>query len=326
MQRTAMVIAGCLLLACGVSGDADPVSGSHASSALTPAAIDPGTGSPAQARDSVRARSAAEVSVCHRAGERWVPLSLPEAAVKSHVGNHGDFVYDVSAGECCTDADCGAGLSCTVGLVAESFFFGMCPTAAGGTINDPVGFLLAMGLFGSANGTTPPLAATLIRDATNNQYSFRFSVNAMSFTVALANFVGSETELGSETQVFVTFPARNAGLIKFNEALFVSYLNLNFRLSPTDEVAFATATVNLINATVANFTLDINSSDPETYPVVFLDSGGSYSVLGIRGVYVQPTSYIGNGSGPAGFYLGLLNGSVTANVLVFREAVYDVRL
>ena len=201
----------------------------------------------------------------------------------------------------------------------------MCSRAYLPGTTDPVGFLLAMGVFGAVGGITPPIAGTLIRDA-NGQYSFRFSVNDMLFTVALANFVGSETELGSETQVFVTFPARNAGLIKFNEALFISYLNLNFRLSPTDEVAFATATVNLINATVANFTLDINSSDPETYPVVFLDSGGSYSVLGIRGVYVQPTSYIGNGSGPAGFYLGFLNGSVTANVLVFREAVYDVSL
>ncbi len=312
MQRTVMTVVGYLLLACGAPNDAGLLNGSDASSALT---LGP------------HATSSAEIPVCHHAGGRWVPLTLPVAAVKSHVGNHGDFVYDVSAGQCCTDEDCGAGRSCrlSVGLDGESQV-GMCSRAYLPGATDPVGFLLAVGVFGAAGGITPPIAGTLTRDATTNQYSLRFSVNAMLFTVALANFVGSETELGSETQVFVTFPARNAGLIKFNEALFISYLNLNFRLSPTDELAFATATVNLINATVANFTLDINSSDPETYPVVFLDSGGSYSVLGIRGVYVQPTSYIGNGSGPAGFYLGLLNGSVTANVLVFREAVYDVRL
>ena len=41
---------------------------------------------------------------------------------------------------------------------------------------------------------------------------------------------------------------------------------------------------------------------------------------------MQPTSYIGNGSGPAGFYMNLPNGAIITNVLVFREAVYDVRL
>jgi hypothetical protein len=299
---------------------------------LTPAAIDPGTGSTAWDGDSVRASSAAEVSVCHRASERWVPLSLPEAAVKSHVGNHGDFVYDVSAGQCCTDEDCGAGPSCrlSVGLDGESQI-GMCSRAYLPGPTDPTAFLLAMGLFGAVDGTTPPIAATLSRatDDQGDHYSLRFPVNGILLNVALAKFVpssGTGLELNSLMPVFVTFPARNAGLITFDAASFKSYLNLKFPLTPTETELFGTATVDLINATVANFTLDVIPSDPETYPVVFLDSGGSYSVLGIRGVYVQPTSYIGAGNGPAGFYLGLLNGGITANVLVFREAVYDVRL
>ena len=314
MLRAVMAVAGCLLLACGAPNDADPVSGSHASSALT---------------SEPHARSAAEVSVCHRAGERWVPLSLPEAAVKSHVGNHGDFVYDVSAGQCCTDEDCGAGPSCrlSVGLDGESQI-GMCSRAYLPGPTDPKGFLLAMGLFGAVGGITPPITGDLSRDA-NGQYSLRFALNGILAQVALANFVpssGTGLELNSLMPVLVTFPARNAGLITFDAASFKSYLNLKFRLTPTETELFGTATVDLINATVANFTLDVIPSDPEAYPVVFLDSGDSYSVLGIRGVYVQPTSYIGNGSGPAGFYLGFLNGSVTANILVFREAVYDVRL
>src|SRR5512140_3678279 len=138
MQRTAMAIVGCLLLACGALDDADPMSGSYASSALN---LEP------------HARSAAEVPVCHHAGGRWVPLRLPEAAVKSHVGNHGDFVYDSSAGQCCTDADCGPGLSCrhALGLDGETLV-GMCPKAGGGMMTDPRGLLLAMGLFGAVGG------------------------------------------------------------------------------------------------------------------------------------------------------------------------------
>lgn len=315
MQRTAIAIAGCLLLACGARDDASPVSGPHASSALTLES---------------HARSAAEVSVCHHAGGRWVPLSLPEAAVKSHVGKHGDFVYYVSAGECCTDADCGAGLACTVALNGDRFI-GMCPRASGGTINDPIGFLLALGLFGSANGITPPLDATLIRGSqdTSNQYSLRFTLNGGLAEVPLANWVLKSAEdlsEGSWTPVSVTFPARSAGLTKFDPSTFVSYLNLNIKLYPSDPELLGTGTVNLINASVADFTLEIMDTNPETYPIVFPNSGGSYSILGIRGVYVQPTSYIGDGTGPAGFHVTLPNGAIITNLLVFREAVYDVRL
>lgn len=237
MQRTALPLAACLLLACGAPDESHPTSGAHASSALTPAAIDPGTAT-AQARDSVRARSAAEVSVCHRAGERWVPLSLPEAAVESHVGNHGDFVYDASAGQCCTDEDCGAGRSCrlSAGLDGESLI-GMCSNAGQAGPTDPIAFLLAMGLFGAVDGTSPPLAASLIRttDDQGGHYSLRFAVNGIYLVnVALAQFVPSSgtTLDSSETQVFVTFPQRNAGLITFDAASFKSYLNLNFKFSP----------------------------------------------------------------------------------------------
>lgn len=313
MQRTAISLAGCLLLACGALDDVSHSSGSHAASAST---LQP------------NARSAATVSVCHHAGGHWVPLSLPQAAVQSHVGKHEDFVYSVSAGECCTDADCGAGLACTVSLDGDRFI-GMCPTALGGPIDDPVAFLLALGLFGSANGTSPPLAATLSRGSqgATNEYSLLFTLNGTAAQVSLANFVpgsGTTVSENSLTPVSVTFPPRNAGLTRFDGASWRSYLNLDLKLFVNDPTLLGTATVDLINATVADFTLDsINLDLP---PVVSLDSGGVYAILGIRGVYVQPTSYIGDGTGRAGFYLNLPNGSINANILVFREAVYDVRL
>ncbi|WP_242344586.1 hypothetical protein [Anaeromyxobacter terrae] len=314
MQRTAMAIAGCLLLACGAPDVADPVSGSHASSALTLES---------------HAMSAAEVSVCHRAGGRWVPLRLPEAAVKSHVGNHGDFVYDPSAGQCCTDADCGAGLSCrvSVGLDGESLI-GMCPRAGSGGMIDPKAVLLAMGIFGTNSGFAVPFTGVLSRDATG-LYSLSFTLNGIGAQVRLANFVPSSGTTLAEnfsTQVTVTFPPRNVGLITFEDndpASWRSYLNLNFSVTPP--TLLGVGTVDLINADVAGFTLDITAPD---YPVVFVESAGSYSILGIQGVYVQPTSYIGNGSGRAGFYIDLPDGlpTIHSNVLVFREAAYGVQL
>ena len=202
MLRTAMAIAGCLLLTCGAPDDAT-VSGSHASSALT---LGP------------HARSAAEVPVCHRAGGGWVPLSLPEAAVKRHVGKHGDFVYDASAGECCTDADCGAGLPCTVGPDGDSVI-GMCPIARGGTINDPIAFLLAMGIFGSANGTTPPFPAVLIRGSRHQPVLLVFRAERHRCRSSAGKFRAQQrTTLAenSSTPVTVIFPPRNAGLIKYD--------------------------------------------------------------------------------------------------------------
>lgn len=309
MLRTAMAIAGCLLLA-WVPDGAHPVGGSHASSSwLTP---------------ELHARSAENVPVCHRAGARWVPLRLPEAAAVSHVGNHGDFVYDTSAGQCCTDADCGSGRSCGLALGLDGVsVIGKC-AMAGSSITDYYnGLLLGASLFG---GVPVPLSGGLSRDAAGN-YSLSFTINGIIGQVALANFVPKDTIVpeNSLTPVFIRFPARNGGLITFNAPAFQSYLNLSVATSPeVDAPKLGDGIVDLINATVANFTLVITG--PDSYPVVFLDSGGAYSILDIRGVYVQPTSYIGNGSGPAGFYLGLLNGSIVANVLVFREAVYDVRL
>ncbi|WP_242352335.1 MULTISPECIES: hypothetical protein [unclassified Anaeromyxobacter] len=324
MQRTAMAIASCLLLACGAPGDADPVSGSHATSALTPDAVEPGTGSTAWDRDSVRASSAAKVSVCHRAGGRWVPLTLPEAAVKSHVGNHGDFVYDVSEGQCCSDADCG-GLSCrlSVGLDGESLI-GMCPRAGGGMI-DPKAALLAMGIFGSASGFAVPFTGVLSRDATG-LYSLSFTLNGIGAQVRLANFVPSSGTTLAEnfsTQVTVTLPPRDVGLITFDPGSWRSYLNLNFSVTPP--TLLGVGTVDLINADVAGFTLEITAPD---YPVVFVESAGSYGILDNLGPYVHPTSYIGDGSGPAGFYIDLPDGMPTihSNVLVFREAAYSVSL
>lgn len=308
MLRTAMAIAGCLLLTCGAVDGADPVSGSLASSSLTL---------------KLHARSAAKVSVCHRAGARWVPLRLPEAAVMRHVGNHGDFVYDASAGQCCTDADCGTGLSCTlsVGLDGESLI-GMCPRAGGGDMtDDPRGLLLAVGLFGPYSGAAFPFTGVLSRDATD-QYSLSFTLNGIDAQVALAHFVPSGATLAenSSTPVTVTFPARNSGLITFNDDYGRSYLNLSVTASSLS----GAGNVELDNATVANFNLDITG--PDSYPIVSLDSGGLWAILGIRGVYVQPTSYIGDGNGSAGFYMGLSNGAMLVHVLVFREAVYDVRL
>lgn len=299
MLRTAMAIAGCLLLALASDG-ADPVSGPHASSSLT-----------------LELQSAAKVSVCHRAGRRWVPTRLPEDVVMSHVGNHGDFVYDTSVGQCCTDADCGSGQSCglTLGLDGASVI-GRCAMAAGSVIDYYKGLLLGAGLFGIAS----PFTGVLSRDATGT-YSLSFTINGINAQVALASFVPSETlPENSSTPVTIIFPPRNGGLVTFNESVFRSYLNL----SVTSSSLSGDGTVDLDNAVVANFTLDIRG--PDSYPVVFLDSGGSYTILDIRGVYVQPTSYIGSGMGNAGFYVGLQNGSVVANVLVFREAVYDVRL
>jgi hypothetical protein len=238
----------------------------------------------------------------------------------SHLGNHGDFVYDVSAGQCCTDADCAAGLSCrlSVGLDGESVI-GMCPLAgSGGTITDPAGFLLDAGLFGPDSGA--PITGVLSRDATG-KYSLSLTLDGIDTQVALASFVPKEAPLAEDsTPVTVTFPPRNAGLITFDEPAQRSYLNLN--LSVTAPSLLGTATVDLNNATLANFTIGPTGPD---YPVVFLDSGGAYSILDIRGVYVQPTSYIGDGNGNAGLYF-LSNGWIPANVLVFREAVYDVLL
>ena len=190
---------------------------------------------------------------------------------------------------------------------------------------DPRRLLLELGLFGASSGTTPPIRGVLIRDATDH-YSLSFTLNGSVGQVPLANFVPSSgTDIGGELPpVTVIFPPRNAGLITFDESAQRSYLNLNF--SVTAPSLLGAGTVDLINATVANFSPAITPGNPDAYPIVVRESGESYAILDIRGVYVQPTSYIGDGSGPAGFYTNLLNGTVIAQVLVFREAVYDVRL
>ncbi len=199
------------------------------------------------------------------------------------------------------------------------------PPSATASGPDSRGFLLAVGLFGAASGTTPPIPGVLSRDATDH-YSLSLTLNGSVAQVPLANFVPSSgTDIGGELPpVTVIFPPRTVGLITFDESAQRSYLNLNF--SVTWPSLWGAGTVDLINATVANFSLDITPGNPDTYPTVFLESRESYAILGIRGVYVQPTSYIGDGNGPAGFYTNLLNGTVIAQVLVFREAVYDVRL
>lgn len=311
MLRTAMAMAACLLMTCGTVAGAGPGKGSPASSSLT-------LKSPAN--------SVPKVAVCHRAGGGWVPLRLFEAGVARHVGKHGDLVYDASAGQCCTDADCAAGLTCThaVGPDGESVI-GTCPIAGGGT-TDPRRLLLTMGLFGAGYGSLATMPGFLIRDATN-QYFLSFTLDGIASRVSLANFEPSDgtiLEENSPTPVTVTFPPRNAGLISYDAPDQRSYMNLDF--SVTEDSLLGTGTVDLINAVVANFSLDITPGNPDAYPVVFTDAGEAYSILGIRGVYVQPTSYMGEGNGPAGFYMNLLNGSVISHVLVFREAVYDVQL
>ena len=287
-----------------------------ASGCMGPDAGEPGAALAAQGTDSLRAKSAAKVSVCHRAERRWVPLTLPEAAVQSHVSRHGDFVYDTSAGQCCTDADCAAGQPCRLVLGPDGqSLIGVCRVAAGAG-PDSRGLLLAVSLFGPASGATFPFTGVLSRDATDN-YFLSFTLNGINAQVPLASFIldsGTPFAENSPTPVTVTFPGRNSGLIAFDGT--TNYLNVTVTAS-----SFSGAgTVNLDNAVVAGFSLD------SPYGVVFLDSGDSYSILGIRGVYVLPTSPIGNGNGNAGFYPGLLNGSISANVLVFKGAVYDVRL
>lgn len=307
MLRTALALAGCVLLTCGAVASADPLRGSLASPSLT---------------SKLHEKSAPKVSVCHHAGRRWVALGLPEAAVTRHVARHGDLVYDASSGECCTNADCGAGLSCrlSVGLDGESVI-GLCPRAGGGgTTDDPRGLLLSAGLFGAASGAAVPLPGVLSRDAAD-QYSLSFTLNGIDAEVVLAHFEPVESTLpaNSSTPVAVEFPARNSGLITYDGHLQRSFLNLSVEapsLSGTGDVV-------LDNAMVAGFSLEISGPD---YPVVFPDSGDAWTILGIRGVYVQPTSYLGDGTGSAGFYMGLSNGWIVANVLVFREAVYDVGL
>lgn len=305
MLRTALAIAGYLLLAWAPDG-ADPVSGSHASSSLT---------------SELHATAAPQVSVCHRAGGRWVPLRLPEAAVMSHVANHGDFLYDTSAGQCCTDADCGSG-SCRLAVGLGGGLIGMCPIAGGG-MTDPRGLLLAVSLFGSYSGAAFPFTGVLSRDA--EKYFLSFTLNGINAQVTLAHFVPSGTTLpeNSSTPVTVTFPARNSGLlITFDDYVDRSYLNFSVTASSVS----GDGNVDLDNAAVANFKLDMDPTLPESWPIVFLESGSSYAILDIKGAYVQPTSYIGSGNGNAGFYLDLPNGSIVTNVLVFREAVYSVRL
>jgi hypothetical protein len=55
------------------------------------------------------------VTLCHHAGRRRRhPITVPAHAAATHRARHGDFAFDVEAGECCTAADCGEGSLCQI--------------------------------------------------------------------------------------------------------------------------------------------------------------------------------------------------------------------
>lgn len=179
---------------------------------------------------------------------------------------------------------------------------------------DSRGLLLAVSLFGTASGATLPFTGTLSQDAANH-YSLSFAVNGINAQVPLANFLltsGTPLAENSSTPVTVTFPPRDDGLITSSAQ--TDYLNF----SVTASSFTGAGKVDMDNGTIAG-------PDPDTLEaIVFLSSGESYYVT-LGGAYTAPANPLGDSTN-AGLYLGLPNGSILADVLVFRGDAYAVGL
>lgn len=59
---------------------------------------------------------AGKATICHYDQEEdtYHPISISENAVDKHIANHGDFRYDVAAGQCCTGDDCSPNEQCVI--------------------------------------------------------------------------------------------------------------------------------------------------------------------------------------------------------------------
>lgn len=84
-----------------------------------------GLGASGAAARRTRTRGGAKptkVAICHRAGgaKGWRPITVPAHAAATHRARHGDFAFDVEAGECCTATDCDDGSLCQIIVDPES--------------------------------------------------------------------------------------------------------------------------------------------------------------------------------------------------------------
>jgi hypothetical protein len=69
-----------------------------------------------------------KVTLCHHDHDTdtWHPITVAKKAADKHTTNHGDFEYDVAAGECCTTKDCGKNGKCKITVDAKGTGSGTC--------------------------------------------------------------------------------------------------------------------------------------------------------------------------------------------------------